>query len=172
MTQYFQIGKLAATFGLKGELVLRHELGKKTSLKGLQAIFVEMRKDELLPYFIETARIKSEEEIFLKLEGVDTKEAAMKLLQKTIWLTEEAFQQYTAKKAVISILGYHLFHGKEDLGEILEVIEQPMQLLCRLEIAGREVLIPLHEETIQRIHHAKKQVSVLLPDGLLDIYLK
>ena len=172
MTQYFQIGKLAASFGLKGELILQHELGKKTSLKGLKAIFIETRKEEFLPYFLESARIKSETELYVKLEGVDTKEAAMRLLQKSVWLTAADFQQFTAKKSVISILGYRMLHGKEDLGEILEVIEQPMQLLCRLEIKGREVLIPLHEETIQSISHTKKQVKVLLPDGLLDIYLQ
>ena len=55
--------------------------------------------------------------------------------------------------------------------EILEVIEQPHQLLCRLDIKGKEVLVPLSENTLQKIDHRKKQVLVTLPDGLLDIYL-
>ena len=41
MDEYFKIGKLAASTGLKGELVLQHNLGKKTGLKGLEAIFLE-----------------------------------------------------------------------------------------------------------------------------------
>ena len=57
------------------------------------------------------------------------------------------------------------------LGEILELIEQPHQLLCLLEIKGKEVLIPLHEKTLQKVNHRKKEVLVQLPDGLLDIYL-
>ena len=73
---YNSIGKIVASFGVKGELVLQHHLGKKTSLKGLEALFVEIVKGEMLPYFIQSAKIKSEEEIYLKLEGVDTKEAA------------------------------------------------------------------------------------------------
>ena len=36
--EYFKIGKFVASFGLKGELVLKHNLGKKSSLKGIQAI--------------------------------------------------------------------------------------------------------------------------------------
>ncbi len=39
MNNYFKIGRLAATFGLEGQLVLEHILGKKTSLKGLENIF-------------------------------------------------------------------------------------------------------------------------------------
>ena len=69
------------------------------------------------------------------------------------------------------MLGYSIIHNTESLGEILELIEQPHQLLCRLEIEGKEVLIPLHEETLKKVDHKKKEVTVELPDGLLDVYL-
>jgi 16S rRNA processing protein RimM len=54
----------------------------------------------------------------------------------------------------------------------LEIIEQPHQLLCRIEINEKEVLIPLHEDTIRKIDKKLKQVIVELPEGLLDIYLQ
>ena len=41
MSQYFKIGKLAASHGLLGDLVLQHHLGKKTALKGLEAIYIQ-----------------------------------------------------------------------------------------------------------------------------------
>jgi len=49
MNQYRNIGKLVASFGLKGELILHHHLGKKTSLKGLEVIYLEEKKKEMLP---------------------------------------------------------------------------------------------------------------------------
>ena len=58
MPEYFKIGKFAASYGLLGELVLQHNLGKKTSLKGLETIYIENRKDDFLPYFIEKTSIK------------------------------------------------------------------------------------------------------------------
>lgn len=171
MAEYYKIGKLVAVFGLKGEVILKHTLGKKTSLKGLQALFIEEKKQSFIPWFIEATKIKSEEEVYLKLEGVDTREAAMKLTQKEIWIPEPDFKKLAAKSAPGSILGYTVVNDNELLSEILEVIEQPHQLLCRLEINQKEVLIPLNEQTIQKIDHKKKQVSVSLPDGLLEIYL-
>lgn len=171
MIQYFKIGKLVAVHGLQGELLLKHQLGKKTSLKGLQAIFVEEKKNSFLPWFIEATKIKSESEIFLKLEGINTREAAIKLTQKEIWVPETDFKKFAAKSAPASLLGYTIINNNEPLGEILELIEQPHQLLCRLEIKGKEVLIPLHEETLKKINHNKKEVLVELPDGLLEIYL-
>jgi 16S rRNA processing protein RimM len=169
--EYFKIGKLVAVHGLKGELLLKHTLGKKTSLKGLQVIFIEERKESFLPWFIELLKIKSDEEIFLKLDGVNTREAAMKLVQKEVWIPKTDFKKYSAKTSPGNLLGYVILNKEKSLGEILEVIEQPHQLLCRLEINGKEVLIPLSEDTLQKIDHKKRQVNVKLPDGLLEIYL-
>ena len=171
MTEYFKIGKLVAVYGLKGELLLKHELGKKTSLKGLQAIFIEEKKNSFLPWFIEATKIKSEKEIYLKLDGINTREAAIKLTQKELWLPEADFIKYTAKTAPAGLLGYTIISNNEPLGKILELIEQPHQLLCRLEINGKEVLIPLNEKFLKKTDHKKRQVFVDLPEGLLEIYL-
>ena len=169
--EYFKIGKLVAAFGVNGKLILKHELGKKTSLKNLSAIFIEEKKNSFLPWFIESTKIKSENEIYLSLEGISTREAALKLTQKEVWLTEADFKKFAARTAPASLLGYIIVDGDNPLGPILEVIEQPHQLLCRLEIQYKEVLIPLNENFLQKIDHRKKQVIVVLPDGLLDIYL-
>lgn len=169
--QYFKIGKFVAVHGLKGDLLLKHTLGKKTSLKGLQAIFIEEKKDAFIPWFIQTAKIKNEEEVYIKLEGIETREEAMKLSQKEIWVPEADFKKFTAKSAPASLLGYTIINKTESLGEILEVIEQPHQLLCRLEIKNKEVFVPLNESTLEKTDHKKKEVIVQLPEGLLDIYL-
>jgi 16S rRNA processing protein RimM len=166
--EYISVGKFVASFGVQGELILLHQLGKKTSLKGLDVIFIEIVKGELLPYFIRSAKIKSEEEVFLKLEGIDSKEAAGKLRQKEVWFTEEAFQKYSAKSSIMSLLGFHLIGT--DRGAILEIIEQPHQMLARIDLDGKEALIPLHQESLQKIDKKKKQVHVVLPEGLLDVY--
>lgn len=168
--QYFKIGKLAASTGLKGELILQHSLGKRTSLKGLDAIFLEDKKDSFLPYFIQTTQIKSETETILKLEGIDLMEVARKLTPKEVWLAEEDFNKYAARAAPIALLGYDLIDGENNLGEIIEVIEQPHQVLCTILYKGNEALIPVHEKSLLKIDKKNRKVFVEVPDGLLDIY--
>jgi 16S rRNA processing protein RimM len=167
---YFKIGKFVSTFGLKGEVVLKHNLGKKSSLKGVKALFVEEKKENFIPWFVEATRIKNEEEIFIKIEGINTREEAHKLTQKEAWLPEEDFKKWSAKTAPINLLGYEVIENEKVLGTILEVIEQPHQVLCRIEINQKEAYIPLHEETILKIDRKKQQVRVELPPGLLEIY--
>jgi 16S rRNA processing protein RimM len=171
---YRNIGKLVAVFGLQGELVLQHRLGRKTSLRGLKTLFIEEKRDEMLPWFIESTRGKSADEVYIKLEGLDSKEAARRVVQKEVWLTEKDFEQFAAAAAAISMVGFRLIDGgaggSVDLGEILEVIEQPHQVLCKIDLAGKEALIPVHAATLRRIDQAKREVHVELPDGLLDVY--
>ena len=171
MSEYFKIGKIVAAHGLNGELLLKHVLGKKTSLKGLQAVFIEDKKKSFLPWFILSVTIKNEEEVYLVLEGVNAREAAKKFIQKELWVPEDEFKKFAAKTSPVKLLGYSIINEKQNLGSILEVIEQPHQLLCRLEIKNKEVLIPLNESSLIKIDHKKKEVLVQLPDGLLDIYL-
>jgi len=170
MPQYFKIGKLAASHGLNGDLVLQHSLGKKTSLKGLEKIFIEETKDNFLPYFIEKASLKNDEQVFIKLEGIDTKETARKLTPKEVWLTGEDFSKFAAKAAPISLLGYMIMNGDEKLGEVIEVIEQPHQVLCTILYKGKEALIPIHEESLEKMDKKNRLLYVNLPEGLLEVY--
>ena len=170
MKDYFHIGKIVASHGLNGEVVLQHALGKKTDLKGLQTIFIEERKSSFLPYFVESTIAKNKEEVYIKLEGFNTKESARRLNQKEVWLLKPDFDKYAAKSSPISLLGYIMINEGKEIGEIIEVIEQPMQVLCKIMYQGNEALIPIHEESLEKIDKKNKRVYVTLPDGLLDIY--
>lgn len=171
MPEYFKIGKFIVAHGVKGELVLKHELGKKTSLKDLHTLFIEEKKNTFLPWFIESTKIKNEEEVIIKLEGIETREGAIKLAQKEVWFTEADLKKFSAKSSPINLLGYTIINYETPIGEILEVIEQPHQLLCRVEVKEKEVLIPINENFLRKINHVKKQVNVELPEGLIEIYL-
>lgn len=170
MADYQSIGKIVAAHGLIGEVVLQHNLGKKTDFKGLHAFFVEDRTKQMLPYFLESAKVKNEQETYCKIEGVNTREAVNPLLRREVWLLQEDFTRFVSPSSPLALLGFHLVDNKTDLGEILEVIEQPNQLLCRIDLKGKEALIPLHEETLQKVDRKNRKVFVSLPEGLLEIF--
>ena len=170
MNNYFKIGKLAAAFGLEGQLVLEHNLGKKTSLKGLENIFMEETSNSFLPYFIESSKIKNDKEVYVKLEGIASKEEARKFVKKDVWLLENDFKKFSASAAPISLLGFIVVNDDSELGEIVEVIEQPHQVLCKIILNGKEALIPVHEDSLEKIDKKNRKLFLNLPDGLLDIY--
>ena len=171
MENYLSIGKIAATFGVKGEIVLEHHLGEDASLEGVVAIFIEEFTGKFIPYFIAGSKTKSGTEMILSLEGIESPESAKPFLRKKIWLKEEDVKKNASSTAPISMLGFMVYDKKKPLSTVLEVIEQPVQILLRIEMEGKEVLVPLNESTLDKIDHKQEKIYVTLPDGLLDIYL-
>lgn len=171
ITDYIQIGRMVATFGTKGEIILQHALGKKTVLKSVEVLFIEERKGSYLPYFIQGSKAKNQQETYVQLEGISTKESAHRFIHKNVWLKEEDFRKLAGASSPISLIGYQVINNNEPLAAIEEIIEQPHQVLLRITINHKEALIPLHDETLIKIDRKKKEVYVSLPDGLLEIYL-
>lgn len=110
-----------------------------------------------MPYFIAAVKNKNTEEALVQLEGVDAPEKAKPFLRKQVWLPEQEVKTQAAKHAPISMLGFMVYDEKKMLGKVLEVIEQPMQVLLRIDYEGKEVFVPLNESTLIKIEHKKKK---------------
>lgn len=171
MEQYYEVGKIVSTFGLKGEIIFQHSLKRNTDLKGLACIFIEEKRETFLPYFVEFSSKKDEQTVLLKLEGINNKEEATFLIQKKIWFREQDFKKYLAKNALISLLNFAIIFKNDKLGKIIEIIDTPMQKLAKIVIDNKEVFIPLNEQTIIKIDNKHKELYLNIPEGLLDVYL-
>jgi 16S rRNA processing protein RimM len=106
----------------------------------------------------------------VKLEGISAKEAARVLVKKEVWLDESDFKKFAAASSPVSFLGFTIINHDEELGEICEVIEQPHQLLCKIFLDNKEALIPIHEDSLEKIDKKNRKLYVNLPEGLLEIY--
>ena len=170
MTDYVHIGKIVAPHGVSGQIILEHALGKPIHFKGIDALFVEKNEGSFIPYFIQSATAKTDTITHLQIEGIQSREATSVLMSKKVWLPQDAFQKLVDKSSPLALLGYQVQQDGQDLGIIQEVIEQPHQLMVTILYKGQEAYIPLHEESLLGVDHAKKVVLVNLPDGLLDLY--
>ena len=170
MTDYVHIGKIVAPHGVAGQIILEHALGKPIHFKGIDALFVEKNEGSFIPYFIQSATAKTDTITHLQIEGIQSREATSVLMSKKVWLPQDAFQKLVDKSSPLALLGYQVQQDGQDLGIIQEVIEQPHQLMVTILYKGQEAYIPLHEESLLGVDHAKKVVLVNLPDGLLDLY--
>ena len=58
-----------------------------------------------------------------------------------------------------------------EIGPVLTIYDAGPQDLLAIEHKGREILLPINDETVKKVDRNKKQIFVNIPDGLLDIYL-
>jgi len=170
MKDLIHIGKIVAPHGITGQVIIEHALGKSISFKGVEVLFVEQTKNSFIPYFIQSASAKTDTLTHVHFEGMKTREATSIVISKKVWVPQEDFQKLVEKNAPLALLGFMVQEAGKPLGVIKEVIEQPHQLLVTIDYNGMEAYIPLHEETLKAVNHAKKLVTVELPEGLLDLY--
>jgi 16S rRNA processing protein RimM len=170
MKDLIHIGKIVAPHGITGQVIIEHALGKSISFKGVEVLFVEQTKNSFIPYFIQSASAKTDTLTHVHFEGMKTREATSIVVSKKVWVPQEEFQKLVEKNAPLALLGFMVQEAGKPLGVIKEVIEQPHQLLVTIDYNGQEAYIPLHEDTLKAVNHAKKIVTVELPEGLLDLY--
>lgn len=166
-----RIGKIVATHGLNGSLILTHIVGNSTWLKKDQALMVEMQKGSYIPYFVSQAKASNDEEYIINIEEIDKIESAKRLISKHVYVDESILAGYERQSPLLWI-GFNLKDKKlGNIGIIEDVLQTGSQWLAKTTYSEKEVLIPLIEQTITRLDIKSKTLELLMPDGLLDVYL-
>ena len=164
-----RIGKIVATHGLQGSLVLTHVVGSSDWLKKDDVIFLELNKGSFIPFFVQTAKAANDEEYIITVEDVTVVEAAKKLIGKQAYVKEDILSA-TAADTPLLWIGFNLVDKeKGSLGPIEDVMQAGPQWLAKLTYEGKEVLIPLIEQMILDVNIRNKYIRMDLPDGLLDL---
>lgn len=170
---FIHLGKITGTHGLEGNIVLYHHLGKLNALKQLKHIFIELKRESYIPFFIEQIRVDNDAELFLKLEEVDTVEDAKAISGKSVYLSTSQYELLKPKDKDVNFVGFEVWDevaGK--LGQVVNLFETPGQLLATVNVNGKEAIVPLNEQTIKAIDIATKTLKLSLPDGLLAVYME
>jgi 16S rRNA processing protein RimM len=168
---YFRVGSVLKTKGLKGEVQIFVDFDNLADIE-FDSIFIEIT-GKLIPYFVESVRYAPKNVAYLYLEDIDTIEKASSLVKKHIYLPNKLKPKKRKVEFTLKdLLGFTAIDENEgELGKITAIHEYPQQLIAHVTYKGCEVLFPLNEEIIKGIDVVKSLVMVDLPDGLLDIYL-
>ncbi|MBA3829576.1 MAG: 16S rRNA processing protein RimM [Taibaiella sp.] len=166
-----RIGRIVATHGLQGSLILTHKAGNSKWLQVGQPLFIELHKESFIPFFVAQHRATSEDEYILQVEDVDTVEAARKLIAKNVYVNEDVLSAFVTDSPLLWI-GFNMVDKTVGaLGTIDDVYQAGVQWLARVIYKEKEVLVPLVPQIILDVNMRNRFVRVDLPEGLLEVYL-
>jgi 16S rRNA processing protein RimM len=166
-----RIGKIVATHGLKGALILTHIVGNSKWLKKEKPLLIEMQKGSYIPYFVTEVKATNDEEYIVNLEDVDKIETAKKIVGRPVYVDEVVLADY-AKQSPLLWIGFKVIDKhKGEIGIVEDILQTGKQWLAKLTWQNAEVLIPLIDQTIEKVDIKSKTIKVELPDGLLEVYL-
>ena len=165
--EVFKIGRLGKPHGVHGEINLQTI---DDTLYDTEAEYVVLMIDGILvPFYFEEYRWKNDETVLAKFCDIDTQERAAELTGCDVFfprsIAESASEEGNVSWA--QIVGYALLDTYNNMvGRIAAVDDQTINLLFELE-DGR--LIPANEQLIHNIDTEKREITMEIAEGLLDL---
>lgn len=167
-----RVGKIVATHGLTGAVIMTHIAADSKWLKKGSALMVEMQKGSYIPYFVADFKVTNESEYVVNLEDIAQIESAKRLVAKAVFVNEDVLAAY-AKQSPLLWIGFTVTDvHKGLLGPMEDVMQSPNQWLGKVMVAGKEVLIPLVEPILKEVNLKSKRIIIEMPAGLIDVYLE
>jgi 16S rRNA processing protein RimM len=110
----------------------------------------------------------------LKLAGIDKIEETESIIGETIYLPLSVLPELGEKQFYFhEVIGFEIVDKKLGKLAAIETIYSFTEgSLLVMPYKGKEVLIPINDETIQRVDRTAQIVYVRLPDGLIEVYLE
>ena len=170
------IGKFLKTHALKGELNAVFDIN--ADLNAIEAPRIIDVDGLNVPFFIDSVRPKGHFASLVKLNGVENEQDAKPFVNKTIYLLKSDLADLedddTEGEYADDMVGYQVLDT--ELGPIGEITDVDLSTQNTLFIIttpdGETVYIPVSEDFIDSIDPDGRQITMTLPDGLVDLNIK
>jgi 16S rRNA processing protein RimM len=168
----FKVGRVLKTHGVGGQVSVGTIIKIAESEEWPEWIFLDIDVG-LVPFRTDQKGMiwRDEKHLILALELYEDPEKAQEIVGVDLWFPNEYKSVLADSKDEISpLVGLILYDQKSgELGRIEELIDLPNNPLFRIDVEGKEVLIPAREEWIISIDQENSKIIMDLPEGLLDI---
>ncbi len=161
-----KIGKIVNAVGLKGEVKVYNYSDSIDIYETTEAMYVEDRLTA-----IENVR-PQKNMVILKLAGTDDRNAAEALKGKELYITEDDLPELPEGQFYIrDLIGMSV--TEEDgtvLGHVSDVLQNTAQNIFEVEREnGKKLLIPKVDQFVLNIDAEKRNITVRLLEGMLDL---
>jgi len=163
--EFTDIGVIVKPHGLKGECVIKLEQTDFKTTQGFKSVYLEQFGSKV-PYKMENVDLLKIDRIKMKLKGIESSEAAEPL--RGIRVFQET--QLLPEIDTVDFVGFMVIDADgEDVGEVIEIVENPAQDILIVQVGEKEVMIPLTENLLLGIDQDEELIQMEIPDGLLDL---
>lgn len=155
--------------GLKGEVTISPTSDATINWLDLKTIYGD-QNGSLLPFFIEKASIHADK-VLVKFEDLATSEQASELKNISLYLPKNSRPLLEEGEFYDDeIIDYQVVDETSGiLGQVIDIERAGVNRFLILNYQQKEIMIPVQYPLLQRVDKSKREITVNLPDGFLDI---
>jgi 16S rRNA processing protein RimM len=163
------LGKITKVHGFEGAVTVKTELNLSENIPAGEPVFLEI-EGRPVPFFVEDNFSSRPGLLTIKFEDYNSSEKVKEFVGCSVFITSGSDMEEKEDDLGI-IKGYEIISDQgKTVGRISEIIRNPGQILLEV-ISGdnRKILIPLHEDLVSEINDDLKTITMIIPEGLIDI---
>lgn len=172
LKDFFYLGKITKVFGLKGELLVYLDTDEPKKYHQMESVFFDIQ-GEPIPFFIESVKIKSNNQLIVKFEDVES-DNSYQYVNTSLFLPLTALPVLEGNKFYYhEVKGYKIIDvAYGELGICEDILEYPHQAVFQIKHPQGEILIPVVDEYILKVDKAAQTIEIKTPAGLIDLYIQ
>ena len=169
MEDFFQVGVITSTHGLRGEVKVYPTTDNPQRFKRLKQVILDTGKEKLE---LEIEGVKFfKQMVILKFKGIDNINDVEKYRQKKLLVTREnAVRLGRDEYFIADLMGLQVLdeEGKE-IGRLRDVMQTGANDVYVIDMTdGRELLLPAIKQCVLEINVEEGWIRVHILEGLLD----
>ncbi|WPY98982.1 ribosome maturation factor RimM [Christiangramia sp. OXR-203] len=168
----FYLGRIVAKFSFKGEVLIKLDTDEPELYTEMESVFVEYNEN-LVPFFIERSYLHKSTLLRAKIEDIDTEQDAEDMIGAELYLPLEQLPQLPDDKFYFhEVIGFDVIDQQYgNIGKIVSINDTTAQALFEIDKDGKQILVPMNDEFIEKVDKKNKEIKVITPEGLVDLYL-
>lgn len=172
ISDFFCLGKVVKTHGLDGELSGFIDSDDPLSYSIITSVFFSLPQG-MIPFPLKMIDCQDNGQCIFKLKGIDNIEQARRFANKPMFLPLSMLPKLTGKNFYFhEIIGYKVVdQNKMVIGTVKGVMEHQIQPILEILHQGVDVLVPIHDDLLISVDREEKELHIIIPEGLLDLYL-
>jgi len=169
---FFYLGKILKTYGSKGHLLIFLDVDDPARYQNMETVFIGIENDRI-PFGIEELELRHKNTAKIRFEDVHNAEDAEIYAGRELYLPVSLLPPLKGKKFYYhEVIGFTVIDKKHgNIGTIVSVLDLPQQSLMQIQYGSKEILIPLVDKVLLKVDRSKKEIHILAPEGLIEIYL-
>ena len=168
----FYLGKIVGKFSFKGEVLIKLDTDEPETYTEMESVFIEYNEN-LVPFFITRSSLHKSTLLRVKFEDIETEDDAEDLIGAELYLPLTLLPDLPEDKFYFhEIINFEVIdkeHG--NIGKIVSINDSTSQALFEIENNGKQILIPMNDQFIEKLDKKNKKIYVITPEGLIDLYL-
>lgn len=168
----FYLGRVLRTSGLKGDVLAMLDVDDPSAYANMDSVLV-LEKKSLVPYFLERVEIRPNGAV-LHFEDMSLEEAE-KMVGRELYLPLDVLPPLSGNRFYFhEVMGFEVMDAEKGaLGVLREIMDNgPQPVLCIDHASGKEILMPLIDNFLERVERSERRLYVRAPEGLVDFYLE